>query len=102
MERPETDFSFERQILLQKAVSRFGLWLMEHVVCYLQDTVCQVILAGLDKATRIHKQTWTRTTDNRVFTKVLYGILKFTEVVVVPSKRTLLLDQVPQILRNKL
>ena len=62
----------------------------------------QAVVNGLDKATRIHKNSWTRTTDNRIFTKVLYGIIKFIEIVVFPSKKYLLLDQVPQILRNKL
>ena len=50
----------------------------------------------------MHRNSWTRTTDNRVFTKVLYGIIKFVEMVVFPSKTVLLLDQIPQILRNKL
>ena len=50
----------------------------------------------------MHKNSWTRTTDNRVFTKVLYGIIKFVEMVVFPSKTVLPLDQIPQILRNKL
>ena len=50
----------------------------------------------------MHKTSWTRTTDNRVFTKVLYGIIKFVEMAVFPSKTVLLLDQIPQILRNKL
>ena len=54
------------------------------------------------QATKVHKNSWTRTTDNRVFTKVLYGIIKFVEMVVFPSMTGLLLDQIPQILRNKL
>ena len=37
-----------------------------------------------------------------MFTKVLYGIIKFVEMVVFPSKTVLDLDQIPQILRNKL
>ena len=54
------------------------------------------------QATKVHKNAWTRTTDNRVFIKVLYGIMKFVEMVVFPRKKVLMLDQVPQILRNKL
>ena len=38
--------------------------------------------------------SWTRATDNRIFTRVLYGIVKFTEVAIFPNKRSLLLDQV--------
>ena len=33
---------------------------------------------------------------------MLYGIIKFAEMVVFPSKTVLDLDQIPQILRNKL
>ena len=72
------------------------------MVCYLEDEVFRAVIKGLDKATRIHKNSWTRTTDNRVFTKILYGVIKFTEIVVFATKRVLHLDQVPQILRNKL
>ena len=75
---------------------------MSHIVCYLEDRVFNAVLNGLDRATRLHKASWTRTTDNRIFTKVLYGIMKFTEIVVLPNKKILLLDQIPQILRNKL
>ena len=75
---------------------------MSHVVCYLEDRVFNAVLNGLDRATRIYKASWTRATDNRKFTKVMYGIMKFTEVVVLPKKKILQLDQVPQILRNKL
>ena len=92
----------ERQTLLQDTVDIFKDWLMGHIVCYLEDRVFITVLEGLDRATRLHKASWTRATDNRVFTKVMYGIMKFTEVVVLPRKRSLLLDQIPQILRNKL
>lgn len=101
-ERPETDYTLERQNLLQYTVDEFGLWVMSHVVCYLEDRVFNAVLNGLDRATRIYKASWTRATDNRKFTKVMYGIMKFTEVVVLPKKKILQLDQVPQILRNKL
>jgi len=102
MERPETDYTLERQDLLQNIVDGFGQWIMSHVVCYLEDRVFNAVLNGLDRATRLYKASWTRTTDNRIFTKIMYGIMKFTEVVVLPKKKSLLLDQVPQILRNKL
>ena len=88
--------------MLQMIVDNFRNWLLSHIVWYLHDDVFLAVVRGLDKATRIHKNSWTRTTDNRVFTKVLYGIMKFIEIVVISSKRDLLLDQVPQILRNKL
>eukprot|EP00092_Neocalanus_flemingeri_P000342 GFUD01000364.1.p1 GENE.GFUD01000364.1~~GFUD01000364.1.p1 ORF type:complete len:610 (-),score=204.58 GFUD01000364.1:119-1900(-) len=101
-ERPETDYTFDRQDLLQHTVDQFGGWVMSHIVWYLEDRVFNAVLVGLDRATRIHKASWTSTTDNRIFTKILYGIMKFTEVVVLPKKRILLLDQIPQILRNKL
>ena len=83
-------------------VDLYRHWIRSHVVCYLENEVFRAVVNGLDKATRIHKNSWTRTTDNRVFTKILYGIMKFTEIVVFPTKRVLHLDQVPQILRNKL
>ena len=102
VERPEAAYTFERQDLLQMTVDLFRQWIRSHVVCYLEDDVFRAVISGLDKATRIHKNSWTRTTDNRVFTKILYGIMKFTEVVVFWNKRVLHLDQVPQVLRNKL
>ena len=102
MERPEAAYTFERQDLLQMTVDLYRDWIRSHVVCYLEDEIFRVVINGLDKATRVHKNSWTRTTDNRVFTKVLYGVMKFTEVVVFMTKRVLHLDQVPQVLRNKL
>jgi len=101
-ERPEADYTSERQTLLQDTVDQFGEWVLSHIVHYLEDRVFNTVLNGLDRATRIYKSSWTRTTDNRIFTKVMYGIMKFTEVVVLPKKKVLLLDQIPQILRNKL
>ena len=102
VERPEAAYTSERQDLLQMTVDNYRDWLQSHVSWYLQDQVFQTVIQGLDKATRIYKQSWTRATDNRVFTKVLYGIIKFVEIAVFPSMKILLLDQVPQILRNKL
>ena len=102
VERPEAAYTFERQDLLQMTVDLYRQWIRSHVVCYLEDEVFRAVIKCLDKATRIHKNSWTRTTDNRVFTKILYGVMKFTEIVVFATKRVLHLDQVPQVLRNKL
>ena len=76
------------------------------------------MLSGLDRATRRYKSTWSPTTDNREFTRFsflifisfsgmvefmmiigflcrfLFGIVKFSEIIVVPSKKALLLDEV--------
>ena len=102
LERPEASYTFERQDLLQMTVDLYRGWLLDHTVCYLYDEVSRAVLRGLERATRIHRNSWTRTTDNRVFTKVLYGVVKFAETVVFPTQRALLLDCVPQVLRNKL
>ena len=101
LERPEASYTFERQDLLQMTVDLYRGWLLDHTVCYLYDEVSRAVLRGLERATRIHRNSWTRTTDNRVFTKVLYGVVKFAETVVFPTQRALLLDCVPQVVLQK-
>merc|ERR1712168_881061 len=36
-ERPETDYTLERQDLLQNIEDEFREWVMSYVVCYLED-----------------------------------------------------------------
>ena len=40
-----------------------------HLMCLNQFQVGAAVLAGLDRATRRYKSTWSPTTDNREFTR---------------------------------
>jgi len=92
----------DRDMYLTETVAMFKDYIMSGVVWYLEEEVCEAVLQGLDRATRERKSRQTSTTDIRGFTHQLYGIVQFAEVVVTPTRKSIRLDQCPQILRTKL
>lgn len=92
-----------RDLYLSSMVSMFKEHLTSHVVWYLHEEVCRVILMGLDKAVRDVTEFYQKLRMNNIGRMhELAGIVTFAEVTVIPSLRTLRLDQIPSSLRGKM
>ena len=59
------------------------------------------ILVGIAQAIACTKTLWTPTTNMNYFAKMMRAIIKFANLIVVPSRKILDLDKVPQV-RKKL
>ena len=55
------------------------------------------ILIGIAQAIVFKKSFWTPTTENDKFSKKMRAIIKFANLIVIPSRKILDLDQIPQV-----
>ena len=55
------------------------------------------ILIGIAQALVFKKSFYTPTTDNNIFSKKMRAIIKFSNLIVIPSRKILDLDQIPQV-----
>ncbi len=92
----------DREIFLSDQVSAFKNHVLEHVPLNLLDDVMQPIVLGISQAISCKKQDWTPTTNMSKFTKAMFAITKFANLIVMPSRRVLDLTKLPQMLRTKL
>ena len=56
------------------------------------------VLVGIAQAIAIKKSFWTPTTNMNKFAKTMRAIIKFANLIVIPTRRILDLDKVPQVL----
>ena len=60
------------------------------------------ILIGIAQALVFKKSFYTPTTDNNIFSKKMRAIIKFSNLIVIPSRKILDLDQIPQVRKTTL
>ena len=71
--------------------------------CYSQRHLHSVLVVeGIHDATRVKKRGYTPTTSMSRFTRELYAIVKFSNILVQKERRVLNLEDVPKIIRTKL
>ena len=61
-----------------------------------------LVMEGIHDATRVKKRGYTPTTSMGRFTRELYAIVKFSNILVQKERRVLNLEEVPKIIRTKL
>ena len=61
-----------------------------------------MVMEGIHDATRVKKRGYTPTTSMGRFTRELYAIVKFSNILVQKERRVLNLEDVPKIIRTKL
>jgi hypothetical protein len=100
-ERAETT-AWEREIYLSDQVEFFK----QHVVSYLASNVTEKVLGqvleGIKDAILIKKQQWTPTTSMTKFAREMYAVVKFANVLVLPTRKHLDLSTTPKMIRTKL
>ena len=64
--------------------------------------LASMVMEGIHDATRVKKRGYTPTTSMGRFTRELYAIVKFSNILVQKERRVLNLEDVPKIIRTKL
>ena len=60
------------------------------------------VLKGIEDAVLAKKRQWTPTTNMTRFTREMYAIIKFSNVMVLAQRRSLNLEKLPKMIRSKM
>jgi hypothetical protein len=87
-----------REIYLSDQVELFKSHVFEHVPYNLMEKVLEPVLIGISEAILAKKREWTgRRQDMIKFTREMYAITKFADLMVMPTRRALDLDKIPKV-----
>ena len=93
----EGDLAVDREVYLSDQVSAFKNHVLSHVPLNLMDEILAPIVLGISQAILWKKQQWSPTTHMSKFTKAMYAIVKFSNLLVVPTAQSLDLNKVPKV-----
>lgn len=96
----EGDLAVDREVYLSDQVSAFKNHVLSHVPLNLMDEILAPIVLGISQAILWKKQQWSPTTHMSKFTKAMYAIVKFSNLLVVPTAQSLDLNKVPKVSKN--
>lgn len=60
------------------------------------------VLKGMEDAVMFKKRSWSPTTNMATFTREMYAVVKFADILVLPTRTSLDLERIPKIIRSKL
>ena len=92
------NMAIDREIYLSDQMTAFKNHILSHLPHHLVERVIESIVFGISLAIIEKKKQWTPVTNMSKFTKAMYAITKFANLVVIPSRRVLDLDKVPKVL----
>ena len=92
----------DREIYLSEQVDAFKKHFMGHVPPNLIEQVMDPIISGISQALYAKKQEWSPMTNMYKFTKTMGAIIKFSNLVVIPTRKVLDLENLPKMIRTKL
>lgn len=78
-----------------------GIHSYSHVSPNLREAVLEQVLQGIKDAVMAKKRDWCPQTNMRKFTREMYAVVKFTQLLVLPDRQELDLGSVPQMLRTR-
>ncbi len=88
---------------LSDQVELFKQHLLSHLPNnLLEQTLTMGVLSGVRRAIAEKRRQWTPTTNMTKFTREMYAVLKFANVLVVKERVRLDLNGVPKMIRTKL
>jgi hypothetical protein len=96
-EEREQGTACDREIYLNDQVEEFKNHVLEHVPYNLIEKVLEPVLIGISEAILVKKRDWTPLTNMTKFTRQMYAIIKFANLMVLPNRRTLDLDKIPKV-----
>ena len=102
VEEKHSQTAWEREIYLSDQIELFKQHVITYISCNILEEAMLSILEGIENAVIIKKKQWTPTTSLTKFTREMYAIVKFANLLVLPSRRQLELTQIPKIIRTKL
>ena len=92
----------DREIYLSEQVDAFKEHFIGHVPPNLVERVVDPVIWGISEALTAKKKEWSPTTNMSKFTKAMLAITKFANLVVLPTRKTLDLENLPKMIRTKL
>ena len=95
-------FRCDREVYLADQVEIFKDYLFSHVPFNMIEQIMDPILRGISEAVKLKRNQHTALTNNARFTRALFAIVEFCNLMVVTARRHLDLNKVPEMLRNKM
>ena len=96
------EMAFKGDVYVDGQVEAFKQYIFSHVPYNLIDRVFDPILHGVSEAIKAKKKQWRPTTLMKQFTRSMFAITEFSNLMVLRSRRFLDLDKVPKILRSRM
>ena len=96
------EMAFKRDDYVDSQIEAFKQFVFSHVPYNLIDRVLDPILHGVSEAIKAKKKQWTPTTLMKKFTRSMFAITEFSNLMVLQSRRFLDLEKVPKILRSRM
>ena len=96
------EMAFKGDVYVDGQVEAFKQYIFSHVPYNLIDQVLDPILFGISEAIKAKKKQWRPTTLMSKFTRSMFAITEFSNLMVLRSRRFLDLDKVPKILRSRM
>ena len=94
--------AWEREVYLSDQIELFKQHFHGHIPHSLVEKALGPVLDGVKSAISAKKSEWTPTTNLTRFTRQMYAIVKFSNLLVLASRKKLDLDALPKMIRTKL
>ncbi len=93
----EEKLAADREIYYTDQVELFKQHFLSHIPHLLVEEVLRSVLVGIAQAILALKKEWTPATNMKFFTRKIYAVTKFSNVLVIPYRKTLNLDKIPKV-----
>ena len=85
---------------LKKQIEAFKEHVFTHIPASLVDKILESILNGINEAICVQKAEWEPNTNIQQFTKAMHTIIEFSQLLILPTRKHLDLQHIPQMIRH--
>ena len=96
------DLTTKGEIYLDDQIGVFKEHIYSHIAFNLIDRIQNSLLHGITKAIKLKKREWSPNILMSKFNKSLGAIIEFAELMVVPSRKVLDFENVPNMVKSRL
>ena len=96
------DLNTKGEIYLDDQIGEFKEHIYSHVAFTLIERIQNSLLLGITQAIKLKKREWCPTTLMSKFIKSMTAIIEFAELMIVPSRKILDFENVPNMVKSRL
>ena len=96
------DLTTKGEIYLDDQIGVFKEHIYSHIAFNLIDRIQNSLLLGITKAIKLKKREWSPNILMSKFNKSLGAIIEFAELMIVPSRKVLDFENVPNMVKSRL
>ena len=85
---------------LKKQIEAFKEHVFTHIPASLVNKILESILNGINEAICVQKAEWEPNTNIQQFTKAMHTIIEFSQLLILPTRKHLDLQHIPQMIRH--